>query len=273
MAFTAIVPAPPLSSAIASIWDCRLPPFAHRYDRILPVPEASLIINLGEDETRGYNEEQGLHCVRHPASVLVGPSTRSFIIDTAEQVAVMGVQFRPGGVLPFFRERVDALGDRHTGIEDLLGARAARLRERLLDAPAPARRLAILEDWLRALAPEPRPQPEVAGALAALTHAPQVAGIAGIVRDSGLSQRRFGALFREHVGMGPKRYARLLRFRAVVAGAYARRRVDWARVAADCGFHDQPHLVHEFRAFSGMTPGAYLAAGGYYDNHVPLIAT
>jgi AraC-like DNA-binding protein len=56
----------------------------------------------------------------------------------------------------------------------------------------------------------------------------------------------------------------------VVARVHGRRRVEWAALAADCGFHDQPHLAHEFRAFSGMTPSAYLAAQGPWAGHVPL---
>jgi AraC-like DNA-binding protein len=46
--------------------------------------------------------------------------------------------------------------------------------------------------------------------------------------------------------------------------------VEWSRVAADCGFHDQPHLVREFRELAGMTPSAYCAARDEYANHIPL---
>jgi AraC-like DNA-binding protein len=30
-----------------------------------------------------------------------------------------------------------------------------------------------------------------------------------------------------------------------------------ARVAAECGFHDQPHLTRAFRAHVGITPGRF----------------
>lgn len=44
-----------------------------------------------------------------------------------------------------------------------------------------------------------------------------------------------------------------------MAAAAARlNRPDWARLAADFGFADQPHLVREFKSFSGLTPAAYL---------------
>jgi AraC-like DNA-binding protein len=35
-------------------------------------------------------------------------------------------------------------------------------------------------------------------------------------------------------------------------------RTDIARVAADCGYHDQSHLVRDFRAFTGLAPSQWL---------------
>lgn len=99
---------------------------------------------------------------------------------------------------------------------------------------------------------------------------PDIARIAPLAHESGLSARRFGQVFREEVGLSPKRFARLLRFRSVIDRIAAGRGVDSAQLAAECGFHDQPHLNREFRAFTGLTPGAYVAAAGPHPNHVPL---
>ena len=75
--------------------------------------------------------------------------------------------------------------------------------------------------------------------------------------EIGLSHTRFIRLFREAVGLTPKLFCRIQRFRAVVertAGAVA---IDWARVAATCGYFDQAHLIRDFQAFSGTSPAAY----------------
>jgi AraC-like DNA-binding protein len=265
-----VAPAPPLDALVYRLWDWAMPPAAHHYERVLPVPGAALIINLHEDETRIYSDDAERRCVRAPASVIGGPCLRSQIIDTAEQVRVMGVVFRPGGAHAFTGEDHTALVERDIGLEDIFGHSAHQLRERLLNTADARLRLVVLEQWLSARMKLPQLAPEVLHALSEIDGQPQVTRIGSLVRDIGLSEYRFGRLFRRQVGMGPKRYARLMRFRGVVDAVYRCSKVDWSAVAADGGYGDQAHLVHEFRDFSGMTPTAFMAARGPYPNHVPL---
>ncbi|WP_199099160.1 helix-turn-helix domain-containing protein [Dyella sp. ASV21] len=270
MGHLVVTPAPPLDALVSRLWDWDMPPPGHHYERVLPVPGAGLIINLHENETRVYSDDLERRCLRAPAAVIGGPCLRSQIIDTAEQVRVMGVVFHPGGAHAFTGEDHTALVARDIGLEDLFGYSAHHLREQLLDTPSAAQRLAVLEQWLQARVYTPQLAPEVRHALGELERLPQVTRIASLVRDTGLSEYRFGRLFRRQVGMGPKRYARLMRFRRVVDAAYRCETVDWSSVAFDGGYGDQAHLIHEFRDFAGMTPTAFMAARGPYPNHVPL---
>jgi AraC-like DNA-binding protein len=270
MGHLVVAPAPPLDAVISRLWDWEMPPAAHHYERVLPVPGAALIINLYENETRVYSDDAERRCTRAPASVIGGPCLRSQIIDTAEQVHVMGVVFRPGGAYALTGEDHAALVERDIGLEDIFGSSAHQLRERLLNTAEAERRLAVLEQWLLARMKLPQLAPEVLHALGEINRLPHVTRIGPLVRDIGLSEYRFGRLFRRQVGMGPKRYARLMRFRGVVDAVYHSSSVDWCAVAVDGGYGDQAHLVHEFHDFSGMTPTAFMAARGPYPNHVPL---
>jgi len=270
MGLLVVAPAAPLSSLIASIWDCDLPRQAHSFDRLLPSARAQLVINLDEDQTRVYDED--LRCTRNAGAALDAPASRSCLIDTAEQTRVVGIVFHAGAAAPFFRERMDAIANGHVDLDAIAAGEAAPLRERLLAAPGPAARLRILEHWLlrRIDVPGAHVHPAVAHALGLIDAAPGVQRIETIAAQCRLSPRRFGEVFREQVGLSPKRYLRLQRFHGAVAAAGAGGRVDWAGIAVDGGFHDQAHLVHEFRAFSGMTPTAWMAGRGDRHRHVAL---
>ncbi|HUA79992.1 MAG TPA: helix-turn-helix domain-containing protein [Dyella sp.] len=273
MGFLRIVPAPPLASVIEAIWDWDMPAGEFRYERILPGPAAGLIINLLEDETRVYRDDASRSCVRASGSVIGGPYRQSWIIDTAEQVRVMGVNFRPGGVHALIGISAEELGRRDIDLQDMFGLHANRLRQRLLETTDATQRLVLLERWLRTLSDGPAWDATIRHAIAALAWVPQVPCIGKLQRESGYSAHRFGLLFRRHVGMTAKQYARLMRFRAVVDMAHpAAGPLDWARIAADGGYCDQAHMSHEFRRFSGMTPTDFAASRGPYLNHVPLRA-
>jgi len=269
MGLLAIQPAEPLSSLVESIWDCDLPRQAHAYDRLLPSARPQLVINLAQDETRVYDDQ--LRCMRNAGAAFDGPSHRSVLIDTAEQTRILGIVFRAGGAAPFFRERMDAVANAHVDLDALAGGDARTLRQRLLETRDAHARLRFVERWLHAHADAARARrhPTIAHALRLIDAAPATQRMPAIAAHCRMSPRRFGELFREQVGMSPKRYARLQRFHDVVAQVHRRARVDWAGIAVDGGFHDQAHLIHEFRAFAGMTPTAYLARQGPWPTHVP----
>jgi AraC-like DNA-binding protein len=270
MGLLRIVPAPPLASIIEAIWDWDMPAGEFRYERILPDPSTSLIINLLEDETRVYQDDETRQCLRASGSVIGGPYRQSWIIDTAEQIRVMGVNFRPGGAHALIGLNAEEFTRRDINLEDMFGASARRLRQRLLETAAPMERLTLLEQWLRQVTTEPSWDAAIMHTVAALAHVPDVPSIGRLQRESGYSAHRFGLLFRRHVGMTAKQYARLMRFSTVVNMAHNPQQLDWARLAAEGGYCDQAHLSHEFRRFSGITPSEFAAMRGPYLNHLPL---
>ena len=268
MQFLSLVPRAPLSHLVETIWDWEGPLQPHRLERVLPVANAGLIINLAEDQTRVYDEQY--RCTRFSGSTLDGPRTRSTIIDSEEQVAVMGVVFRAGGAAMFFRERMDQLANDSVDLEDLIGSSVSLLRERLLEAGDPHRRLTLLKRWLqRRLRADPPADP-IRHALASLDSDPRIRALAATARDLGWSPRQLGERFRQQVGITPKRYLRLKRFHRVIAATDARERIDWAGLSLDCGYHDQAHMAHEFREFSGLSPAAYSRQRGPWSSHIAL---
>jgi AraC-like DNA-binding protein len=113
----------------------------------------------------------------------------------------------------------------------------ALLRRRFADSRPPARE--VLWAWRRLSATHGR------------------IPIGALVSELGWSRKRIAARFRDSIGVTPKTYARLLRFERARSLAAAEAKPEWGRIAFECGYYDQSHLVHEFRAISGRTPETF----------------
>jgi len=238
--------------------------FAHARERILPHPTMQLIVNLDEDEMRWYDGPGYARTHRLSGAVVCGLFSRHFAIDTAEQRAVCGASFKPGAAGAFLAPPADEFHDAHVDLDDVWGR--AQLRARLLEAPR-GDVLATLEQILIERLRARDPDPAIEFAVRALDGGAQV----GAVTDRlGMSPARFIRRFAAAVGLTPKRYARVRRFGRVLRSVEAGRAVDWTRVAQDCGYYDQAHLIHEFRDFSGVCPTRYSPRSPGDPHHVIL---
>ncbi len=250
-------PGPLLSPFVEAIWQYEGQHIHHNHhtERVLPNGRFQIIINVAG----GRAAVVGLRS----ASTLIRP--------TAIQSAI-GVVFQPGGARRFFREPASDFYNTTVPLDDLSGnSRFSRLADRVTCATYVEARMQVIEAMLLAMIghPKHRPlHPAIEYALRQFRHAPNVATVVGVSRQVGLSRRWLAQTFNQQIGMTPKKYCRLMRFRSIVRHIASNGTVDWAATAVAGGYYDQAHLAHEFRQFSGMTPSSYLAAERPYPNHV-----
>jgi AraC-like DNA-binding protein len=271
------VPTPPLADFLAVLWHYEGAPLPHAKERLLPTGTMELVIIQHEDVTRLYDRDTFACTGTMPGAVLCGAYDEHFVIDTDEQTSVVGAHFRAGGAWPFFGVHGSELHNVHVPLDALWGEAGAReLRERVLAAPTSDAKFDVLEtvllSRLRAgrLRAGPDRHPAVAWAVTRFREVPHVTTVSDVVAAAGLSARRFIELFRREVGLTPKVFCRVCRFQEVVRRTAGGRAVRWADVAAACGYFDQSHFIHDFRAFAGISPSDYSAQGTPHMNHVPI---
>jgi AraC-like DNA-binding protein len=80
--------------------------------------------------------------------------------------------------------------------------------------------------------------------------------IRDIAASLSISERHLRRRFRNAVGCSPKDYARRLRVANAAILADAETHPRWALIAAEAGFHDQAHMIADFKVLSGLTPRA-----------------
>lgn len=200
--------------------------------------------------------------------VVHGPQSTYYVTGPKPKGRVIGVSFHVGTAGAILGLPLDELQDCHVCIEDIWGARAAELRERLAFAPTAKAAIDILERDLIARLQRPLLlHPAVAQALR-----PAMSGAAVRVTDiqkkSGYSPRHFIELFRSNVGLAPKQFYRIQRFSTALA-RIARGKAALADIAIASGYADQAHLSREFRELAGVSPSAYSPqAVGSEHHHV-----
>jgi AraC-like DNA-binding protein len=271
MIYHSYAPSSRLADFVERFWQCSDVP-SQRPVRILPSGTIELVINLCEDQVRIYDSLQSDRCVRYSGVVVAGPYKGFLMIDPMQHSAIIGVHFKPGGAFPFLSVPADELADIHLDLELLWGRTAAELRERLRAATTVGQRFSLIEDTLVSrLRCPPQRHGAVSIALATFDRTGGGARVHDVARRVGLSQRRFIQVFAAEVGLTPKLYCRVRRFqkaRDLVRNVEA---PDWARVAVDCGYFDQSHLIRDFQAFSGLSPENYFRQPSEHvlPSHVP----
>ena len=271
MVFRVYIPRPPLSEFVVSLWYYEGHDPSHGKERRLPDGSMELIVNLREDRLRVCDRRDHDRFQSFGGCLLSGAHSGFVVIDTADQVQVMGAHFKPAGAFPFFGVPAYELRDAHAPLEALWGTKADELRNRLLGAATLEARFRVLEQALLERATWPsRHHPATALALEEFLSVPQARTVSEVTARVGLSQRRFIRVFDEEVGLTPKLFCRVRRFQEVLRFIEKSQRVEWGEVALACGYFDQAHLINDFRQFAGLSPAAYLARRGEHRNHVPL---
>jgi AraC-like DNA-binding protein len=208
----------------------------------------------------------GLHTHYH-RSVAIGE--RRFMV----------VRFTPLGAHLFFRLPMDSLIDRAVPLEQVDQRIASLVRDHVMVGGGWAERFDAMERLIATRVDRCAIPPHIERAWDALVRTRGQTPVGSLASDAGCSHRHLIQQFRACIGLAPKKAAMLLRFNRSIDAVAPNGRANspnkpylegsappgadalaarWARIAAECGYFDQSHFIHEFRAFAGATPSEFL---------------
>ena len=265
------MPRAPLSDFVKVLWywDGYVQP--HSQERLLPDGSMCIVFNLGEDRIRLPDAEDASRSNTIAGQVLCGARSRYLIANTDDMVTTLGIQFKAGGAFPFLAMPASELNEQCVSLGAVLGDGVRGLRDRLLEGSTPAQKFDVIERWLLSCVTKPlRRHAAVEYATSRFLSGGPNQSLASVLDRIGYSQRHFNQMFTEEVGLTPKRFLRVVRFQRVIATVAPRTSVNWSELALGCGYYDQAHFTHDFRAFSGLTPATYLLHRTPHLNHVPV---
>lgn len=242
------LPPPDLAGRVECVWTLRsrgrLP--AAVLNRVLPDGCTDVIFDPGGPS--GAHSGAG--------SYAVGAMLRPAEVWLEGEVDLLGVRFRPGGAAAFLPLPLAEITGAVVPLDALWGARAGELEARVREARG-AERVRVVEEALRRRAAGRTMHPAVAAASARIARSHGSVAVEALAAETGTSRRHLERLFAEQVGLTPKAAVRVARFRRLCGLLGARPGAGWSRLALECGYHDQAHMIREFRGFAGLTPEAY----------------
>ncbi len=230
--------------------------------RRLEVPTDVVTLTIGFDGSLRLTDAVATTDSDSFGSVLAGLRRTATVAEHSGRLHGLAVSLTPQGAYRILGPALGDLNGRWTEAGAALPGRGEReLVERLREAPSWKRRFALLDAYFDARFADGRLwDPSVSWAWEELRASHGRTPVRTLVDGTGWSRRRLEQRFREHLGLAPKQAADILRLQRALL-AYERR-PGWggARIADHCGFYDQAHLVHAFRAMVGCPPTAFFAS-------------
>ena len=255
--YVELPPSADLAHLVTKLWYLRAPS-PLRFERILPMPFVHVIVNLAEPYrvVRRGSEPVGDTFV----SAFVSGLQSSYLVN--ENPAVIehvGAELQPYGLRPFTTVDPSAVADRVLAADDVLPG-IDTLRDRIGRDPLPVEAVPMPESELRSRLRDAPPHPAVVAAVRLIAANPD-RPIAELARLCEVSHKTLIVQFTRHCGVTPKAYADVYRFHQFL-GALPRSgpMPTWTELLSTAGYYDQPHFIHVFSRFAGMTPRAYYDA-------------
>jgi AraC-like DNA-binding protein len=189
-----------------------------------------------------------------PLVTLVGPMTyRRVRLHIPANLDALVVLFSPQGFHDLFGEPIAPLTEAGTEAHSVLGKRIPRWYQQLGNATTFEQRVALLDEFLLERLHEVKVQDPLGRAFDCLAGPGSSVRIGQMFAQTGLSLRQFERKCLERTGVTPKVMARIARFQKALQMKQARGQ-SWAQIAHSLDYHDQMHMIRDFRAFAGVTP-------------------
>ena len=248
------VPGADLAGRVACFWTRLGEATGPRPSRVLPDGSVDFVVSCGLPGRSAHEVGEVM---------AVGTMTRPLLLDGPDPRLYLGVRFRPGHAFAAFGIAASAATDERLPLA-ALEREAAALEDRLSDLATDGEKLAVFMAWIRRrMLGAPDVPVYVRAAVRRIERAEGNVRVTDLPGELGVTRQQLARQFAVHVGVSPKKLARIMRARAVLARADAARAAypripSWSAIAQDLGYYDQPHLIDEVRELTGLTPGEWL---------------
>ncbi|MDR2887142.1 MAG: helix-turn-helix domain-containing protein [Bacteroidales bacterium] len=189
---------------------------------------------------------------------MFGTMTTFVHSDFPAMTQIFGIRFQPAGITAFTRVPVDELTDRNVELLLVETLFDKYFCEALAEKQSLAEMVSNTNHHLISLLPSLYgSDKQIIRAVDLIYLAKGQLSLTAVSADVCLCQRHFDRKFKSAVGISPKMFAKIFRFRHALRCLKNYPHKDLLTIATACGYYDHSHLTKDFKTLSGDAPTGF----------------
>ena len=220
-----------------------------------PLPEHCLFFYVrdpSDAEDIATNKKETLS-----SSIVVGPHTNRHVMTPGRNHLMIKVGFQPGGLYRLLGIPMNELLCQDSfDCTDLLGSEANVVNDKLKHAVSHTDMKTVIEDFLLKHVGKLKQALPIDQVLPLLIKERGLLKIEQLASQACLSIRQFERVFQQRIGLPPKHFSRMIRFSQAWIMKEQTPGLSWTKIAYECGYFDQMHLIRDFHEFAGVNPSS-----------------
>jgi AraC-like DNA-binding protein len=233
------------------------------YEKLLPDGNSQLIIEL--DGIRRVVKHKTKDDNHFSNSWITGVQTKPVFYESEKNARSVVIQFENGGLQALTGIPAVEFKNQFVDSSLIFGSLINQLREKLLEAETVNTLLRHIIVFLEERVYQKESNIKFLDFL--MWHKNKInMPIHRLSSDLGYSQKHCIELFKQRIGLSPKKYQRLLRFNKALSFLNSDQKPNYSDISYLNNYYDQAHFINDFKYFTDLNPSQYIALEREYPH-------
>lgn len=220
------------------------------YHRILPDGCVDIIFSFVEPSNQ--------HDLNSLVPNIIGTMTTYSEGSYFNEIDLLGIRFKPAGFTAFTRTPIHEFTDRRIDLTSTDSLFDKEFYCRLPEMKTVEERINHIENYLiKRIRNIFDPEPQIIYAVDLIRQTGGKLPLTEVAAAGCLSLRHFERKFKSAIGVSPKTFSKITKFRHTLSYLKRNNNAGLLSVAVDCGYYDQAHLIKDFKSLSGNLPSYF----------------